>query len=95
MPCNQIRLSGQIIKKYPVRQSPSGVKIAQFVLEHVSTQQEATLECVVKCRMFCVWVNPDLQVLQNEADIEVEGFMSQNAKLQLVLHVTKCLDKGN
>lgn len=95
MPCNQLKLSGLIVKHYPIRQSPSGVKIAQFVLEHLSTQLEAQIKCVVKCKMFCVWVSPDLQMLQNCTNVEVSGFISQNAKLQLVLHITECLDKGN
>lgn len=95
MSCNQLKLSGLIVKVYPIRQTPSGVKIAKFVLEHSSSQVEANVKCAVKCRMFCVWVDPSLQLMPEGSYVEVSGFVSQNAKLQLVLHITECLDKGN
>lgn len=95
MLCNQVKLSGLIAKVYPVRQSPSGVNIARFVLEHFSTQIEAGVSCDIKCRLFCIWVSPrDLQLMQAGMDIEVSGFISQNARLQLVLHITEFLNKG-
>lgn len=96
MPCsNQLSLSGQIIKCYPLYCTPSGVSIARFVLEHKSTQIESGVECATKCKMFCVWVNPALSGLKDGSNVIAKGFISQNAKLQLVLHITELLDKGN
>jgi primosomal replication protein N len=94
MSCNQLNLSGLITKVYPVRQTPSGVNVARFVLEHFSSQQEANATCNVKCKMFCIWVDPGDQLIQEGIDVEVSGFISQNAKLQLVLHITEFLNKG-
>lgn len=95
MSCNQLRLGGLITKVYPIRYTPSGVAVARFVLEHFSIQLEANANCRVKCRMFCIWLDPGTQLIQDNMEIEVSGFISQNAKLQLVLHITEFLDKGN
>jgi hypothetical protein len=45
--------------------------------------------------MFCIWVNPALELIPEGLQVEVTGFVSQNAKLQLVLHITEFLNKGN
>lgn len=95
MSCNQVKLSGIITKIYPLRHTPAGVKILRFVLEHDSKQEESGALCRVKCRMFCVWVNPGLDKITEYTNVEVAGFISQNAKLQLVLHIIEFLDKGN
>lgn len=93
---NKLVLSGRIIKSYPLRSSPNGLKIARFVLEHVSKQIEAGLKCEVKCKMFCIWVDPqNLEQIKDGNLVNVEGFVSNNAKSELVLHITKFLDKGN
>lgn len=94
MSCNHIKLSGLITKVYPIRRTPSGVNVARFVLEHFSTQLEAGATCEIKCKMFCIWIEPIHELIQEGNFVEVEGFMSQNAKLQLVLHVTEFLNKG-
>jgi len=93
---NKLVVSGRITKTYPLRDTPSGVKIARFVLEHVSTQIEAGLKCEVKCKLFCVWVDPQgLEQIENGNTVHVTGFLSNNSKAELVLHITKFLDKGN
>jgi len=92
---NQLKLGGLITRVYPIRQTPSGVNIARFVLEHSSNQLEAGASCVIKCKMFCIWVKPTFQLIPEGVHVEVSGFVSQNAKLQLVLHITEFLNKGN
>ena len=100
MLCNELKLSGQIVKPYPVKTTPAGVNINSFVLEHVSQQLEAGSSINVRCRMFCVWVNPSLEE-QNQCVVGkhavITGFISHNAKLQIVLHIKNIvfLDKGN
>jgi primosomal replication protein N len=86
---NRLSIGGLITRVYPTRQTPSGVNIARFILEHFGTQVEAGAPCVTKCKMFCIWVNPTLQVIPEGVQASVSGFVSQNAKLQLVLHITE------
>ena len=98
--CNELKLSGQIVKLYPIKVTPTGVSINSFVLEHISSQIEAGSSINIKCRMFCVWVNP---LLEQVAECEIgkyaviTGFISHNARLQIVLHIKNIvfLDKGN
>ncbi|MCC2625853.1 MAG: single-strand binding protein/Primosomal replication protein n [Burkholderiales bacterium] len=91
---NQSKLGGLISQVYPMRQTPSGVNIARFILEHSSTQVEAGSQCRIKCKMFCIWVNPVADMIEEGKLAEVSGFISQNAKLQLVLHVNECIIKS-
>ena len=93
---NKTLLSGNIVKVYPLRKTPEGLQVASFVLEHSSVQNEAKIDRTVKCRMFCLIVGISReQIAQLESDfISVEGFLSQNSKAQIVLNVTKIIDKG-
>jgi len=88
---NKTVLSGNIVKLYPLRQTPEGLQVASFVLEHSSMQNEAKIDRAVRCRMFCLIVGVSSEQLSHlEADfISVEGFLSQNSKAQIVLNVTK------
>lgn len=93
---NNLVISGRILKSYPVRKTPSGVEVSRFVLEHVSRQIESGSECEVRCKIFCVWVNPqDLKQIESGNSVTVSGFLNNNSKSELVLHITKFLDKGN
>lgn len=93
---NKTVLSGNIVKLYPLKQTPEGLQVASFVLEHSSMQKEAKIDRTVKCRMFCLIVGVSSeQISQLEYDsISVEGFLSQNSRAQVVLNVTKIIDKG-
>jgi len=86
---NRLSIGGLITRVYPIRQTPSGVNIARFVLEHSGNQVEAGASCLIKCKMFCIWVSPTLKNIPEGLHVEVSGFISQNAKLQLVLHITE------
>ncbi len=96
MHTNKTILSGEVVKLYPLRQTPDGLTIASFVLEHQSMQLEAKVTRVVKCRMFCLIVDvSSTQINQLESGfVNVEGFLSQNSKAQIVLNVTQIINKG-
>lgn len=95
---NKLVLSGQIIKVYPKRHTLSGLPVVSFLLEHKSRQIEAGTPREVKCKVYCLMVDAkqlcglDL----HQRFIQVTGFLSQNIKLQLVLHINELefLDKG-
>ncbi len=93
---NELILSGQISKCYPLQDTISGLKVARFILKHTSSQLESGVRLEVKCQMYCIWVNPkQLEKIKNGALVTVVGFLSNNVKAELVLHITKFLDKGN
>ena len=96
--CNETKLSGKIAKVYPVKHTLHGVPVISFVLEHLSRQIECGASREVKCRVYCVWLDGKeyLNIELLEQYISVTGFLSQNSKSQLVLHITQLefLDKG-
>ena len=96
MHTNKTIFSGKVIKLYPLRQTPEGLQIASFVLEHSSTQSEAKIDRAVNCRMLCLIVGVSETQLADLAAgfVSVEGFLSQNSKQQIVLNVTQIIDKG-
>lgn len=97
--CNQTLINGRIAKVYPLKYTVNQLPIASFLLEHLGWQIEAGSSREVKCRLYCVFVDAKALLTADLAEdcyVEVIGFLSQNAKTQLVLHVTqlKFLDKG-
>lgn len=86
---NEVKLSGQIIKIYPVVTTPAGVKIARFTLEHNSKQIEGEIVRQVSCKIFCVYVDGEISSDLLNNHISVIGFLSTNAQKELVLHITK------
>ncbi len=96
--CNEVNLSGKIIKVYPTKLTLSNVPIFNFVLEHTSKQSEHNIMREVKCKLYCIRVG-DLQFKCDELlnqDVLISGFLAQNMKTQLVLHVSNLniLNKG-
>lgn len=86
---NQVTLGGTITKVYPIRYTPMRVAVSSFVVEHQSRQVEAASACAVKCRVYCVMLGmneDEVSQLVNKL-VTVSGFLSQNVKQQLVLHV--------
>lgn len=96
---NELKLVGQIVKVYPVKYTPVGLPIVSFVLEHKSRQFEAGKTREVKCRIYCLIVGAAnlVELELAEKFVAVSGFLNQNARSQLVLHINqlKFLDKGN
>lgn len=96
---NEVKLSGQIIKEYEVKHTASDLSVVRFVLEHNSLQAENGLLKKTKCKMFCLMLlskNAETYSLMNK-NVTIFGFLNQNAKSQIVLHVKEIefLDKGN
>ena len=88
---NSVILNGVIVKIYPIKYTPSGVAIHTFILKHLSNQIDCGVERVVKCRILCILLSSDLlknDLLVNKT-ITTEGFLSINAKEQIVLNVQK------
>ncbi len=86
---NEVKLSGQVVKTYPVIETPAGVKVTRFVLEHNSKQVESNVIRQVKCRVFCVYVGVSAELDWLNYHVSVVGFLSTNAQKELVLHITK------
>ncbi|MBI4995431.1 MAG: primosomal replication protein N [Rhodocyclales bacterium] len=51
---NRIELSGDLRAKGPLRSTPAGVPVVEFVVGHVSEQEEAGMLRRVECEMNCV-----------------------------------------
>lgn len=96
---NEIRLSGQIVKIYPTKYTIQNIPVVSFVVEHKSLQIECEQSRNVKCRIYCISLNNSNLVKMSLLDkfVNISGFLSQNAKSQLVLHIKtiEFLDEGN
>ncbi|HMT03365.1 MAG TPA: hypothetical protein PKD00_08690 [Burkholderiales bacterium] len=87
---NTLELSGQIVKVYPTKKTPFGLLVMSFILEHNSIIEEAGQSRQVKCRIYCIMVDSNFKEAElNNKNVVVHGFLSQNAKMQLVLHINK------
>lgn len=96
---NEAKLSGQIVRVYPIKYTLQKLPVVSFVLEHKSLQLECGQSREVKCRVYCIALGIQSLIgfeLLNRG-VLVNGFLSHNAKSQLVLHISKIdfLDKGN
>lgn len=96
--CNEVKLSGQIVKEYELKYTIDNLPVLRFVLEHQSRQIENGLPCNTKCKMFCLMLlkkNTKTNNLINE-NVTVSGFLNQNSKSQIVLHIKEItfLNKG-
>ncbi len=95
---NELKLSGQIIKVYPLKYTLAQLPVASFILEHKSQQTESGNKYEVKCQIYCMIMNAkkimELEPLQKF--VYVTGFLGQNSKSQIVLHINqiKFLNKG-
>lgn len=88
---NSLKLSGKIVKVYPVKITPSNVQIQSFTLEHLSTQLEAGENRIVKCKVYCLYVGTNNYSTEDlhQKTVILDGFLSCNSKSQLVVHVQK------
>ena len=86
---NEIKLSGRIVKVYPLRYTLAGLPIFSFVLEHESFQNENGSLRAVKCKMYCIVVNWNKNMVGSLEGslVMVVGFLSQNSRSQIVLNV--------
>ena len=86
---NDVRLSGQVVKEYELKHTIDNLPVMRFVLEHNSLSLEKGSEKSTKCKMFCLMLlekNTKPKSLINK-NVTVYGFLNQNSKSQIVLHV--------
>lgn len=89
--CNTVVISGIVKKIYPLHYSPAGVCVYRFVLDHKSTRKESNAYRQVNLSLFCLILdakeNQMNQIVEGEF-VELSGFLNQNMKQQLVMHVS-------
>jgi primosomal replication protein N len=51
---NRIELAGELRAKGPLRSTPAGVPIVEFIIGHASEQEEAGMPRRIECEMNCV-----------------------------------------
>jgi len=83
---NQLVITGKIVKIYPDTKTINNLVIKRFVVEHISKQTEAEFRYEVKCRIYCLMVNNQIELTLTDI-VKLNGFLNQNAKSQLVLHI--------
>jgi primosomal replication protein N len=86
---NQVVVTGEITKLYPLINTPNNVIVSRFVLKHVSEQAENSQKRKVLCRLFCVVIGDKLGDDWLDAMVEIHGFLNTNAQQQVVVHVNK------
>ena len=95
---NEVNLSGEIRRSYPLKHTPVGIPVVSFVLEGNSIQVEFGLERVVKHAIYCIYVGAGdvAKIDLLGRTILVKGFLSNNKDKQIILHVKQLtfLDKG-
>ena len=91
---NQLVLAGTVISEIKSRNTPAGIPVTRFTLEHESLQSEAGNDRKVKCRIAVTalgeQVHKDIQGINRNAMIRVDGFISyessQQMETRLILH---------
>jgi primosomal replication protein N len=91
---NQVVLAGSVGKRPDTRNSPAGIPISRFVVEHVSEQMEAGHPRRVTLRIAVKAVGAGLQGavkgLQEGDQVRVSGFLNRadyrQGEHRLVLH---------
>lgn len=99
MECNnEIKLSGQVVKEYEVKHTIDNLPVVRFVLEHKSLAHENGHKLNINCKIYCLMLLNKNQQFESliEQEVYVSGYLNQNSKSQIVLHVKeiKILNKG-
>jgi len=102
--CNELVLSGQLLKAAEIRTTPAGIPIARFVLVHRSRRREAGQMREVECRMLVVASGKTLTAgitgWSPGIRLQVKGFLSRAGyrapDMRVELHAldiqTVCID---
>ena len=76
-------ISGVVTRLYEVRNTPAGIPITRFVLEHQSEQSEADLKRNIRCQIFIIASGNKLRSELKNKKLEVglqmtiEGYLNQ------------------
>ena len=89
MQVNQIIITGEIIKIYPLIYTPNNAIVSRFILKHLSEQYENLQIRNVYCRLFCVQIGSDIDDGLLNNFVEIQGFLNTNSQKQLIVHINK------
>jgi primosomal replication protein N len=98
---NRIEFSGELRAKGPLRSTPAGVPVVEFVIGHTSEQEEAGMPRRVECEMNCVAMGSGAGLLGAAtlgARLAVTGFLAARSLKNRtpVLHVNSIeFQEGN
>ena len=88
---NRLILTGEVISEPSRRNTPAGIAVSRFTLQHQSLQHEAGNLRKVECRIVVTAFGDVIKhALSKGAQIQVEGFLSyesrQKMETRLILH---------
>lgn len=90
---NKWVLQAEVVQIEPLRYTPAGIPLLNFVLHHTSEQIEAGLKRKVECEVNAVAMgnlasNPKIQIGKR---VKVSGFVAKRSmkSTQLVMHVNQ------
>lgn len=90
---NTVRLSGVLAAVEPLRHTPAGLPVVEFILSHASEQTEAGQKRQTGFEMAAKAAGElaaRIAGMQQGSGIEVQGFLNRKHRMsrQIVLHVT-------
>ncbi|HEC29749.1 MAG TPA: primosomal replication protein N [Gammaproteobacteria bacterium] len=92
---NQLILTGTIVSEPGSRQTPAGLSVIRFTLEHDSIQQEAGSNRKAQCRIVVTAFGLGISKISDvrkDAKVRVEGFLSYESsrkmESRLILHAS-------
>lgn len=90
---NQWVLQAEVVRIEPLRYTPAGIPLLNFVLHHTSEQIEAGLKRKVECEVNAVAIgdlasSPQIKIGKR---VKVSGFLAKRSmkSTQLVMHVNQ------
>ena len=94
---NRLVLSGHVAGRVERRETPAGIPITRFTVEHVSRQSEAGMAREVRCRLAVVAAgagfDADLAGLGDGEPVRITGFLARagyrHEEHRLVLHAQR------
>ena len=90
---NTVRLSATLATVDPLRHTPAGLPVVEFILAHASQQSEAGQERQIEFEM-AAKATGELAIriaqVSQGSRVEVQGFLNRKHRMsrQVVLHVT-------
>jgi len=91
---NQVKISGVLVNKQPIRYTPAGIPLLSFALQHQSEQIEAGMRRQVLCELMVVALGHlalEIAKISEASQVIASGFLAKRSlkSSQLVLHLNK------
>ena len=91
---NQVKISGVLLTKQPIRYTPAGIPLLSFALQHHSEQMEAGMRRQVMCEIAAMALGDlalEIAKIAEASEVVVSGFLAKRSlkSPQLVLHINK------